>query len=115
VILTALRFIPGVGVGGEWGGSVLLAMEWAKGNHNRGLIASIPQLGGPGGLLLANGTVLASMSTEAFLARGWRVPFFLASSWWRLGSGFGSALSRHLPSSELLRKTASSACRYSKW
>src|SRR3954465_2519568 len=58
VILTALRFIQGVGVGGEWGGSVLLAMEWAKGNHNRGLIASFPQLGGPGGLLLANVAVL---------------------------------------------------------
>src|SRR4051812_4463798 len=42
VLLTALRFIQGVGVGGEWGGSVLLAMEWAKGNHNRGLIASSP-------------------------------------------------------------------------
>jgi MFS family permease len=70
-----------VGVGGEWGDSVLLAMEWAKGNHNRGLIASIPQLGGPGGLLLANVAVLAfsaSMSTEEFLAWGWRVPFFFS-------------------------------------
>jgi metabolite-proton symporter len=94
VLLTALRFIQGVGVGGEWGGSVLLAMEWAKGNHNRGLIASIPQLGGPGGLLLANLAVLAfsaSMSTEAFLAWGWRVPFFLSivmvavGLWIRLG------------------------------
>ena len=94
VILTVLRFIQGVGVGGEWGGSVLLAMEWAKGNHNRGLIASIPQLGGPGGLLLANVAVLAfsaSMSTEAFLAWGWRVPFFLSivmmavGLWIRLG------------------------------
>src|ERR671939_1639769 len=65
VILSVLRFIQGVGAGGEWGGSVLMAMEWAKGNKNRGLIASFPQLGGPGGLLLANVAVLvfsASMS-----------------------------------------------------
>ncbi len=47
VILTVLRFIQGVGVGGEWGGSVLLAMEWARTNHSRGFIASWPQFGVP--------------------------------------------------------------------
>ena len=36
VLLTFIRLIQGIGVGGEWGGSVLLAMEWSKGNHNRG-------------------------------------------------------------------------------
>src|SRR5208283_5430211 len=45
VILTAIRFIQGIGVGGEWGGSVLLAMEWARTNRHRGLVASGPQLG----------------------------------------------------------------------
>src|ERR1051325_10623551 len=59
VLLTLLRFIQGVGVGGEWGGSVLLAMEWAKSNHNRGLVASWPQFGVPAGLFLANAAVLA--------------------------------------------------------
>ena len=47
ISLTVLRFVQGVGVGGEWGGSVLLAMEWARGNHNRGFIASWPQVRRP--------------------------------------------------------------------
>ena len=80
VILTVLRFIQGVGVGGEWGGSVLMSMEWARGNHSRGLIASWPQFGVPCGLFLANLAVLAfsQMSGEQFLAWGWRVPFALS-------------------------------------
>jgi MFS family permease len=48
-ILTFLRFVQGVGVGGEWGGSVLLAMEWARSNTSRGFIASWPQFGVPCG------------------------------------------------------------------
>jgi metabolite-proton symporter len=77
VILTVLRFIQGVGVGGEWGGSVLMSMEWARGNHSRGLIASWPQFGVPCGLFLANLAVLAfsQMSGEQFLSWGWRIPF----------------------------------------
>src|SRR6201997_3054587 len=59
VILTVLRFVQGIGVGGEWGGSVLLAMEWAKTNTHRGFIASWPQFGVPAGLFLANLAVLA--------------------------------------------------------
>src|SRR6267378_1742685 len=80
VILTILRFIQGVGVGGEWGGSVLLAMEWARTNHSRGFIASWPQFGVPCGLFLANLAVLAfsQMSGEQFLAWGWRIPFLLS-------------------------------------
>src|ERR1700760_953480 len=58
VLLTVIRLIQGIGVGGEWGGSVLLAMEWSRGNHNRGLIASWPQFGAPAGLFLANSAVL---------------------------------------------------------
>ncbi len=56
VILTIIRFIQGVGVGGEWGGSVLLSMEWARTNAHRGFITSWPQLGGSAGALLANTT-----------------------------------------------------------
>src|SRR5262249_23654354 len=80
VILTVLRFIQGVGVGGEWGGSVLIAMEWARTNHSRGFIASWPQFGVPCGLFLANLAVLAlsQMSGEQFLSWGWRVPFLLS-------------------------------------
>lgn len=80
VILTVLRFVQGVGVGGEWGGSVLLSMEWAKTNHRRGLIASWPQFGVPAGLFLANVAVLgfSALSGPAFLDWGWRIPFFLS-------------------------------------
>jgi metabolite-proton symporter len=80
VILTVLRFIQGVGVGGEWGGSVLMSMEWARGDKSRGFIASWPQFGVPCGLFLANLAVLAfsQMSGEQFLAWGWRIPFALS-------------------------------------
>src|SRR5207244_1139879 len=82
-----------VGVGGEWGGSVLLAMEWARTNHSRGFIASWPQFGVPCGLFLANLAVLSfsQMSGEQFLSWGWRLPFFLSfilvaiGLWIRLG------------------------------
>ena len=80
VILTILRFVQGVGVGGEWGGSVLMSMEWARTDQSRGFIASWPQFGVPCGLFLANLAVLAfsQMSGEQFLAWGWRIPFALS-------------------------------------
>jgi len=80
VILTILRFIQGVGVGGEWGGSVLLSMEWARSNAHRGFITAWPQFGGPAGLFLANLAVLlfSAISGDQFLTWGWRVPFFLS-------------------------------------
>jgi MFS family permease len=81
VMLTVLRFIQGIGVGGEWGGSVLLAMEWAKTNKHRGFITSWPQFGVPMGVFLANLAVLAfsGMDNEAFLSWGWRIPFLLSA------------------------------------
>src|SRR5579862_7053050 len=80
VLLTVLRLLQGIGVGGEWGGSVLLAMEWARHNNERGLLSSWPQFGGPAGLFLANLAVLAfsQMSGDAFFAWGWRIPFALS-------------------------------------
>jgi MFS family permease len=80
VILTVIRFIQGVGVGGEWGGSVLLAMEWARTNRHRGFITSWPQFGGPAGLFLANMAVLigSAISGDKFLVWGWRIPFMLS-------------------------------------
>jgi MFS family permease len=80
VILTVLRFVQGVGVGGEWGGSVLMSMEWARSNKSRGFIAAWPQFGVPCGLFLANLAVLvfSQMSGGQFLAWGWRVPFLLS-------------------------------------
>src|ERR1700735_3314483 len=64
VVLPVLRMIQGIGVGGEWGGSVLLAMEWSRTRGQRGLVASWPQFGVPCGLLLAN------LAVVAFTARG---------------------------------------------
>ena len=80
IILTVLRFIQGVGVGGEWGGSVLLSMEWAQSNRHRGFIASWPQFGVPAGLFLSNLAVLgfSAVSGEQFLTWGWRVPFLFS-------------------------------------
>jgi MFS family permease len=93
IILTVLRLIQGIGVGGEWGGSVLLAMEWARTNKNRGFIASWPQFGAPAGLCLANIMVLlfSWISGDQFLTWGWRIPFLLSivmvavGLWIRLG------------------------------
>ena len=93
VILTILRMIQGIGVGGEWGGSVLLAMEWARTHGRRGLVASWPQFGVPCGLFLSNLTILAlsSWSGDQFATWGWRIPFALSiilvgiGLWIRLG------------------------------
>lgn len=81
IILTVLRFIQGVGVGGEWGGSVLLSMEWARSNNSRGFITSWPQFGIPCGLFLANLAVLAvsRLSGDQFIGWGWRIPFLFSA------------------------------------
>src|SRR5271154_900872 len=80
VILTVVRFIQGLGIGGEWGGATLMAMEWARTNAHRGFITAWPQWGGPAGLFLANLAVLAFswISGDQFLTWGWRVPFWLS-------------------------------------
>jgi MFS family permease len=80
VILTIVRFIQGLGIGGEWGGATLIAMEWARTNAHRGFITSWPQWGGPAGLFFANLAVLAfsAISGDQFLSWGWRVPFWLS-------------------------------------
>jgi MFS family permease len=80
IILTAVRFIQGVGIGGEWGGATLIAMEWAKTNAHRGFITAWPQWGGPAGLFVANIAVLAmsAISGDQFLNWGWRVPFWIS-------------------------------------
>ncbi|HZU89617.1 MAG TPA: MFS transporter [Stellaceae bacterium] len=80
VILTIVRLIQGIGVGGEWGGSVLFSMEWARTNQHRGFVTSWPQWGGPAGLFLANMAVLigSAIAGNSFLAWGWRIPFWLS-------------------------------------
>ena len=81
VLLTGLRFLQGLGVGGEWGGAVLLALEYGH-RGRRGFFASWPQTGVPLGLLLSTGVMGAMeglLSEEVFLRWGWRIPFLLSA------------------------------------
>lgn len=80
VLLVALRFAQGVGVGGEWGGAVLITSELSRGSE-RGFWASAAQLGPPAGTLLANGVLflLALAPGRFFLSWGWRVAFMLSA------------------------------------
>lgn len=102
VMLCVLRLLQGVGVGGEWSGSVLVAMEWAKG-EKQGVAASWPQIGVPAGNVFANLAITGAsflagvvagpgpVSNEAFMTWGWRIPFALGfvlvaiGLWIRLG------------------------------
>jgi metabolite-proton symporter len=80
ILLVTLRFVQGLGLGGEWGGAVLMSLEHGKPGH-RGLAASWPQVGVPMGNILAT-AVLALLSVllpeSAFLSWGWRIPFLLS-------------------------------------
>jgi MFS family permease len=81
ILLTVLRMIQGIAVGGGWGGAVLLAMEWSPGHGQRGLAAAWPQFGVPCGLLLSNLAILAFSAWATgpdFLIWGWRIPFALS-------------------------------------
>ncbi|GAA0927645.1 MFS transporter [Pseudonocardia zijingensis] len=77
IILVILRIAQGIGIGGEWGAAAVMAVEHAP-PHRRGFFGSWPQVGVPAGMLTANLAILmmsGSMSEEAFLAWGWRIPF----------------------------------------
>jgi MFS transporter, MHS family, shikimate and dehydroshikimate transport protein len=79
VALIVLRIAQGFGVGGEWGGAVLMAVEHAPA-RTRGFYGSWPQLGVPAGLLLSTAVfaVFARLPSAEFLSWGWRVPFLLS-------------------------------------
>jgi MFS transporter, MHS family, shikimate and dehydroshikimate transport protein len=80
ILLVVLRLFQGIGVGGEWGGAVLMAVEHAPAGR-RGFFGSWPQMGVPAGLLLANVVFFISSTAvpeEQFLAWGWRIPFLLS-------------------------------------
>jgi len=81
IILVLLRFAQGVGVGGEWGGAVLLSSEFGD-PRKRGFWSSAAQVGPPAGNLMSNGVLAvltAALSEEAFLSWGWRVAFLLSA------------------------------------
>ncbi|MCA1737968.1 MAG: MHS family MFS transporter [Actinobacteria bacterium] len=79
ILLVLLRVVQGLGVGGEWGGAALMAVEYAPENR-RGYYGSWPQMGVPAGLLLATGIfgAVSFLPNEQFLAWGWRIPFLLS-------------------------------------
>lgn len=76
LLLVLLRLLQGIAVGGEWSGSVLLAMEWGD-QKRRGLMGSYAQIGVPVGLILGTGglSALYAIAPDAFLTWGWRIPF----------------------------------------
>jgi len=80
ILLTVLRVIQGLAVGGEWGGAMLIALEHAP-DQRRGFAASFANMGGPAGAVMA--TVVMSVFTllpdDQFLAWGWRIPFLLSA------------------------------------
>ncbi len=80
ILLVVLRFLQGLGLGGEWGGAVIMSVEHGSATR-RGLNASWPQVGVPAGNLLAAGVLWvlnSTLSEDAFLSWGWRVPFLLS-------------------------------------
>lgn len=80
VLLTICRFLQGVALGGEWGGAVLMAVEYAPANR-RGFFGSVVQIGATIGLALATAVLFAAsyyLSKEDFMVWGWRVPFLLS-------------------------------------
>jgi metabolite-proton symporter len=81
ILLCLLRFLQGIGLGGEWGGAALVATEFAP-KGRRGLFGALPQLGSAPGFLLSNGIFLflsLFLADEQFLSWGWRIPFLLSS------------------------------------
>src|SRR6202035_6095763 len=94
LLRVALRLVQGLAIGGEWSGSVLIAMEWGD-QRKRGLLGSFAQLGVPMGLVLGTGgmTLLsATLSAEEFNSWGWRIPFLFSLV--LVGVGPGIRLSR---------------------
>ncbi len=80
ILLALVRFVQGIGIGGEWAGAVLMAVEHS-GGRRRGFHGSWPQMGVPAGLLLSTGVfalVSGLLPEREFLAWGWRVPFLLS-------------------------------------
>ncbi|GAA5539857.1 MULTISPECIES: MFS transporter [unclassified Brucella] len=80
ILLILLRMVQGLGIGGEWGGALLLAYEYAPANR-KGFFGSVPQVGVTIGMLLATLSVslMVTLPDESFMAWGWRVPFVLSA------------------------------------
>ncbi|QHG85614.1 MFS transporter (plasmid) [Rhodococcus rhodochrous] len=111
ILLTLLRILQGISAGGEWGGAALMAVEHAPDNR-RGLFGAFPQIGVPVGMLMASLvlTVLTlTMSTEQFLAWGWRIPFLLSAVLILVGYFIRRAIDESPVFQELLDRRARSS------
>jgi metabolite-proton symporter len=112
-LLVILRILQGIGVGGEWGGSVTLSMEWGD-PKRRGFVASWPQVGVPIGLLLSTGAVslCSSLTGDAFESWGWRIPFIASvvligvGLWVRLGVLESPLFAREIENKRIERQPA---------
>ncbi|WP_353713540.1 MFS transporter [Arthrobacter sp. K5] len=114
VLLTLLRVVQGVALGGEWGGAVLILAEQAKPGR-RGFAASWPQVGAPLGNVLAAGVLAlfaATLPDEQFLSWGWRVPFLLSAL--LLGIGYWVRISVSEPKVFEASKAADEASGHQK-
>ncbi|MFF2186494.1 MFS transporter [Streptomyces sp. NPDC058155] len=80
ILLVLLRLVQGFGVGGEWGGASLVAVEYAPA-HKRGAYGSFPQIGNAVGLVLSTGifAIVSTLPDDALMSWGWRVPFLLSA------------------------------------
>ncbi|MBO0873415.1 MAG: MHS family MFS transporter [Pseudonocardia sp.] len=111
LLLGVLRFGQGIGLGGEWGGAVLMAMEHGEPGR-RGLTASWPQVGVPMGNLLATavlGVLNATLSERAFLSWGWRVGFLLSGVLVLLGLWVRTSIAESPLFAEVERRGATAA------
>lgn len=110
IILTVLRLIQGFALGGEWGGGLLMAVEYSP-SKKRGFYGAIPQTGALIGLALGNATTTAALSLfseEDFLSYGWRIPFVASVLLILLGLWVRNAVSE-TPSFEKVKAERSTA------
>src|SRR6266566_1260879 len=121
LLLLLLRLCQGIGVGGEWGGSVLMAMEWGS-QKRKGFLGSWPQFGVPIGLVLANGIVALTFTlagARAFEEWAWRIPFLLSIVLVAVGVYIVIALSlvphdmQYGPQASLIAESFTGRLRYS--
>ncbi|MFE6965387.1 MFS transporter [Agromyces sp. NPDC057679] len=106
ILLILLRILQGFSAGGEWGGAALMAVEHAP-NAKRGFFGAFPQIGVPVGMILATFTLwvlTSSMSPEAFMEWGWRIPFLLSIVLIAVGYVIRKAVEESPVFEELLRR-----------
>ncbi|MDQ8702722.1 MFS transporter [Streptomyces sp. LHD-70] len=106
VLLSALRFLQGVSVGGEWSGAMLLTLEHTP-KEKHGSYSAVPQLGSPVGTLLSSGAfaLVGMLPDDAFYSWGWRVPFLVAFPL----LGFALWLRVHIEESPVFREMLADA------